>query len=434
MKWRINVRNYFFALPMLNVLLDALTYYYDRGSIIATLRLALILPLIIYFLMYRFKMHRTNIFLILFLGYTLLLVPFSTDLARSIQGYSKVFVSMMMLPISFWAIRDKEDLRKMSLGMVAMAVVMLGYTVVSNIYGVGTFHYNHEEETGFSSGLTTSKLYAGSFYVVALPIMFPLFNRKWVKVISITLGVVLMALLLISVRRTAILIILTGLAVYMFFSSYKLRTYAMVVTLLLGLVALFPLYGDILLAKMENRGMHKFSGESLSEEARYRETIAVYDEMLYENQELLLFGKELYNTPRNYAHGSFGNRRMHIDYNIVTYGSGLPGIFLYLMIPLALFLYFRQVRSHIPDSKENQEMGAVFLAYFAIFFLVSGIGGMFEITFRSIMFTFLGAILGMYRAKFLALQAERSLKLEARKNYLSQLNEASVSISKEGIR
>ena len=52
-------------------------------------------------------------------------------------------------------------------------------------------------------------------------------------------------------------------------------------------------------------------------------------------------------------------------------------------------------------SKENQEMGAVFLAYLVIFFLVSGIGGMFEITFRSIMFTFLGSILGMYRAQFL---------------------------------
>lgn len=409
MNLKLNVRNYFFALPVLNVLLDTLTYYFDRGSIIAIMRLGLMLPLIIYFLMYRFRMHRTNAFLILFLGYTLLLVPFSTDLARSFEGYLKVFVSMMMLPISFWAIRDKEDLRKMSLGMVAMAVVMLGYTVISNVYGVGTFHYNNEEETGFSSGLTASKLYAGSFYVVALPIMFPLFKKRWVKMLSIAIGVVLMALLLISVRRTAILIILAGYAVYMFFSSYKLRTYAMVVTLLLGLVALFPLYGDILIAKMETRGMHKFSGESLSEEARFRETIAVYDEMLYENQEIMLFGKELYNTPRNYAHGTFGNRRMHIDYNIVSYGSGLPGIFLYLMIPISLLLYFRHIRGQIPNSKENQEMAAVFLAYFVVFFLVSGIGGMFEITFRSIMFTFMGAILGMYRAQFISLQAEKTL-------------------------
>ena len=423
MKLKLNVRNYFFALPVLNVLLDTLTYYFDRGSIIAIMRLALMLPLIVYFLMYRFRMHRTNVFLLLFLGYTLLLVPFSTDLARSFQGYSKVFVSMMMLPISFWAIRDKEDLRKMSLGMVAMAVVMLGYTVISNVYGVGTFHYNHEEETGFSSGLTASKLYAGSFYVVALPIMFPLFKRRWVKTLSIALGVVLMTLLLISVRRTAILIILAGFAVYMFFSSYKLRTYAMVVTLLLGLVALFPLYGDILIAKMETRGMHKFSGESLSEEARFRETIAVYDEMLYENQEIMLFGKELYNTPRNYAHGTFGNRRMHIDYNIVSYGSGLPGIFLYLMIPISLLLYFRQIRGQIANSKENQEMAAVFLAYFVVFFLVSGIGGMFEITFRSIMFTFMGAILGMYRAQFIALQTEKTLDkpVEAKKHTLLEV-------------
>ncbi len=409
MNLKINVRNYFFALPVINVLLDTLTYYYDRGSFVAIIRFALILPVILYFLMYRFKVHRTNVFLILFLGYALLLVPFSTDLARSAQGYSKVFVSMMMLPISFWAVRDRDDLRKMSVGMVAMAVVMIGYTIIANIYGIGTYHYNNEEETGFSSGLTASKIYAGSFYVVALPIMFPLFEKKWLKTFSIVIGVMLMALLLISVRRTAILIILAGLAVYMFYSSYKLRTYSMVIALLLGLVALFPLYGEILIAKMETRGMDKFSGESLEEEARYRETLAIWNEMLYEDQSILLFGKELFNTPRNYAHGAFGDRRMHIDYNIVTYGSGLMGIFFYLAVIGSLYVYFRKMRGQIPNTRQNQELAAVFLAYMVIFFLVSGIGGMFEITFRSIMFTFLGAILGVYRTEHLKLQAQRKL-------------------------
>ncbi|MFT4680792.1 MAG: hypothetical protein ACI9YU_000624 [Flavobacteriales bacterium] len=406
MNLKINIRNYFFALPVINVLLDTLTYYFDRGSIIAVIRFGLMLPMILYFLLYRFKMHRTNVFLIFFLGYTLLLVPFSTDLSRSMQGYSKVFISMMMLPISFWAVRDRDDLRKMSIGMVAMAAVMIGYTIIANVYGIGTYHYNDEEETGFSSGLTASKLYVGSFYVVALPIMFPLFKKKWFKTLSIVIGVLLVALLLISVRRTAILIILVGLAVYMFYSSYKLRTYGVVIALLIGLIALFPLYGEILIAKMETRGMDKFSGESLSEEARYRETVAVYNEMLYEDQSILIFGKELFNTPRNYAHGTFGARRMHIDYNIVTYGSGLPGIFLYLATIFALYIYFRKMRSQIPKTRQNQELAAVFLAYLVIFFLVSGIGGMFEITFRSIMFTFLGAILGVYRTEHLKQQAQ----------------------------
>jgi hypothetical protein len=136
---------------------------------------------------------------------------------------------------------------------------------------------------------------------------------------------------------------------------------------------------------------------SLDKEARWQETILIWDDISnYDKLTTVVFGKELFNSPRNYAGGRFGSRMLHIDYNRILHGSGILGLGLYLLMYLLVFktFYFFYKRSKL---KIKKDIRALFLTYYILSLFISFSGQMDDLTFRSVLFIIMGGCIGLLR-------------------------------------
>ena len=134
------------------------------------------------------------------------------------------------------------------------------------------------------------------------------------------------------------------------------------------------------------------------EEGRYQETFYVIDEIIYSNKlERLLFGKEIFNSPGNYANGKYGRRMIHSDYNAILHGSGVIGMFLYLFWQIALYLFFIKIKFFAKANFNDQGLFDILNVLFVNFLLAGLIiaisGGLNAVLFNSIRVVILGAVL-----------------------------------------
>ena len=89
---------------------------------------------------------------------------------------------------------------------------------------------------------------------------------------------------------------------------------------------------DIIFKQYDAR-RDRFEEGALTSEARYLETIAIWDAILsFENPAKSLFGLEAFHSMGGYGAGRFRGRQAHVDYNLILVTNGLVGLFLYLNI------------------------------------------------------------------------------------------------------
>ena len=178
----------------------------------------------------------------------------------------------------------------------------------------------------------------------------------------------------------------------------------------------FPIFEDSF-NKQKKARERRITTQNIEEEGRYQETFYVIDEIIYSNKlEMLLFGKEIFNSPGNYANGKYGRRMIHSDYNAILHGSGIVGMFLYLFWQIALYLFFIKIKYFAKANFTDQGLFDILNVLFVNFLLVGLIiaisGGINAVLFNSIRVVILGAILRiLYDAakKYLENQKKQSI-------------------------
>jgi hypothetical protein len=303
---------------------------------------------------------------------------------------------MLILPISFSVIDSLDKFKKLMNSIALIGVLYILNIIISTFFNIKGKSYSGEI---FDVGnVFTEGLNSMAYLLTAAPLILYL-NPKHRRIIII-LSVIIFILVLVQLKRISILAILTGLLINLFLSRNRINIFFGLLISSLFLFIAFPLFESTLQKQVKARE-RRLSTENIEEEGRYQETFVVLDEIVFSGETaLLFFGKEVFNSPGNYANGRYGKRMIHNDYNAVLHGSGIFGLFLFVIWPLPLYLFYRKIKVYakiyFEDKKLLDYMNVTFLSFLIIGYILSISGGVNAILFNSIRMAVLGAILRIF--------------------------------------
>jgi hypothetical protein len=274
-----------------------------------------------------------------------------------------------------------------------MLFISLAYATAANFFDLGDVSYRSDMSDSMSVGLGDAKLYSPALGVIIL--IFHLFlnpRAKYRKVIGYIVVTVVFLYLVFSLRRTTIIIVVLGLVLYLFYANRITRIIPIILSAAVIMLATAPWWSDFLEQRMSLRNSTAFSSDyNVTSEGRYQEFVLVLQHS-FQSTTTALFGTELFNSAGNY--GFYNSTRIiHIDYLTIIHGSGIFGLLIYVIFYLTLF---RSVAIwSIPNqyrTKKYQDIYALLITFIILSLVISLSGQMYTITFRSILFIYIGSL------------------------------------------
>lgn len=384
-----------YILPI-NLLFDISLAFFEKGGVVPIIRALIMLGLIVFFLFRYSKNNKYFSFAILFSIYVLITVIFSQDIIRSLSITLKVVISLLSFSIGFGYFNSFVRLKSLNNSIAVVLIMLLLNFALSTIFGIGVDTYS--DDKNFLAGNLDDSWNVFTYSLLISPIILLQYhNQNQSKIYLQSLIFINLIIMILSMKRIAIIGIIIGGLIYGIFNFNLYKNIKALFIMFIVLLATFPLYQDILLKRFDARS-DRFQEGSLEEEARYMETGFVWDEVFsFEDPAEVLFGLEGFNSVGNYADGKFGDRNLHIDYNLIVNTVGLVGLVLYFLIFIQLFnlyLSVKKSKGNIPERLYKPLKG-LFFALFFTQFVTSLAGQMYNTTFRMIIYVYLGAILGI---------------------------------------
>jgi hypothetical protein len=384
-----------YILPI-NLLFDISLAFFEKGGVVPIFRAALMLGLLTFFLVQYSKNNKYYSATILFSAYVLITVIFSEDVFRSLSISLKVIISILSFTIGFNYFNSFLKLKTLNNSIVFVLIIVLLNFFLSTLFGIGVDVYTKESD--FLAGNLDDSWNVFTYSLLLSPLILLQYqNQNMNKILLQILIFTNLIILILSIKRISIIGVVIGGLIYSFFNFNLYRNFKALLIVLVVLLATFPLYEKTLLKRFDARA-DRFQENSLEEEARYMETGFVWNEIFaFKDPIEVLFGLEGFNSVGNYADGKFGERNLHVDYNLIVNTEGVVGLILYFVIFIQIFLLYLKVKnsnSKIPP-KLFKPIKGVFFAFLLTQFATSLSGQMYMVTFRMIIFIYLGAILGI---------------------------------------
>ena len=382
--------------PFIFIYIASVGVILPKGSIATQVIGTLILITTFYHFVTNYK--STNLFNILltFLLYISFLSIFSSKFLYSLSNIASAAIWMLILPISFFLINNMTRFRRLVNSIAFIGVLYVVNIIVSTVFGITGKSYSREI---FQVGnLFTEGLNSMAYVLVATPLIIH-FRPKNKRLIFI-LAIIIFVLVFVQLKRISILAVLTGLMIQIIYSKNRISlVFGLVASALIMLVA-FPIYESILSVQYKVRE-RRLTTVNIEEEGRYQETFHAFNETIFSNDlKLFLFGKEVFNSPGNYANGKFGPRMIHNDYNMILHGSGVIGLLLFITWPIPLYVFYRKMKILAKPSFEDKRlfdiMTVLFLNLLIMGYLISLSGGINAILFNSIRVALMGGILRIF--------------------------------------
>ena len=377
-----------YYLPI-NLFFDiATSTLWDNNATTASIR-GFVLLIIIFFAWIKKpndKIYTPFIFYTLFI---LLMIPFASDSFTSLQLSSKALITMWAFPIFYiygYLYTEKIIIRNI---LIISAILIINY-VISSWLGIGYSPYTESSE--FLVGNLSDSWLTYTFTLFLYIIILKTKNVSTpLKIFYLIMFSLLVVQLLLGLKRTAILVFFFGISIFLFLEKLNIR---LIITYLLGFVfVLFMInrYSDVLEDRIFARG-DRIAGnyrEIIETEYRYLESIVVWEKIFsFKNIPESLLGLEAYNSRFNYDTSIFGDRPLHIDYNLIVNTTGLIGLAFYFYIFYFIYQRYRE-RKIFLEYKYRELFLVIFLAQF-----LASIGGqMLSVTYGSIKFVFLAIAL-----------------------------------------
>jgi len=398
-------RNIIYSLPIVSIFFEIVKSFIGSGTQIMSVRNYLVFLIILFFVIKYFKQAvQLNIFLIIIVVYFLAVLIAQGARLDEYNELIQFFDSKMLILVGFAITSSYDHFKELNKRLLITNVLFTVSIIIFGSLGIGKDQYG--AESGFRTGaFTFSAIYIGSFLLLTYPVQFKDLKSRFAKMSLILLGVVTFIVLVLSVRRSAIVIVLIGAMVFIYLyrahiKKIVLNTMAVIILVILA----YPLYEAPLNKQLATRSdvfNDKGVGKNLQEETRLEESIAVYNERIRNPDPLVFFfGKHLFNSSGNYDGGIHGIRPLHLDTNIVLHGAGLVGLVIFLSIYARLFYKYVVLKTRL-DLPNDKNFTGVFISMFLshLFLMISG--GMVTITFNMISSLYMGGILGLYRSAHL---------------------------------
>lgn len=389
-------KRFIWILPSINFLIDIFSGYFEKGSILAIIRAIILYSFLFYYWTKYVKIRKFFVPILIFSFYTLILILFSNNLFNSFRIYLQITISILMFPLSYYLIENINDFKLLTISTFFTLILFIITTLISTIFKIGPSIYT-ESQSFLTGNIFGASLNTVSLGLILIPFLLIFNKKKHYRIIIISIALFSFIALFLTMKRTSILVVVIGLLLYFVLTEKKSKVFIFILSMIALLIIMSPLYENILIERFEAR-RDRFYLDSVEQEARYRETFIIWDEIFsFRNPIESIFGKQLYNSPGNYANGTFGERQIHIDYNVILHGAGIVGMLLYLIMFIPIFKHLGYVSKKAKRDAYYYNLKAIFISFFILTFVMSVSGQMYGITFRSICFIYMGGILGYFR-------------------------------------
>lgn len=384
----------YYLLPF-NVLIDSLLLFSDQLFWLPFFRAFFLISLLIHvFAVYKSHIRHYSA-IIIFLFYCFAQLIFVTDFEKSIGITLKICIPISSFIIGYWLFSNLEQLRRLSKSLIFVYLILILNFILSQFFQLGEALYS--EESNFRVGNFDDSWNVFTYSVLMAPFAMHFLTKRKLKIYLYIGSIINGILVFISIKRIAIIGLLSGNLIRILFVRKSLRLfYSILIVSIVSLTA-FQFFKDTIIKRMEARS-NRFEEGAFEREGRYLETQYVWDEVFsFEDPAKSVFGLEGFNSVGNYANGLFGERQLHVDYNLIVNTNGLLGLFLYFNIFIQMAVKFYVYRKRITiDYRTESLLMSTFWMLLINQFISSFAGQMYHISYRMIVFVFLGSILGFY--------------------------------------
>ncbi len=312
--------------------------------------------------------YRNNIYAVLSFIYILILLPRSSDLEFIRPSVFSVLWLFATIPLIL-SVYQKYP-REVIFREVTNAGFIIICLFVVNVLISTKMGFSPNQMYGITTGVLYGNLYGAGFNILGIAMfvsVLKFLDRK--KPIYLLVIIVALAFLVLSVRRSVILI--SGLGVAIAFITLLTQKEARKFIFLGSLVALvgYIIYSNTsLMGEFEERyELRKLDERELGEEKRFIEYELIYKDMFEYKDYSPLYGYELFNSSGHYGKGVFEFRTLHADLPSIAHSTGILGLLLYLLMVKTAF-----IRSFKASESIRDKLIIFFCAVAFITFTVTG--------------------------------------------------------------
>lgn len=369
------------------------------------IRLVFDLGIIVYYLIfYGFPQTKLNVTLAFYIFYLFCVTLLASDVQESfIDGFLKIAISLLMIPLGI----KLSEFRKNALikPIIWTIIVLLINYAISQFYKVGVSVY--EEDSFYKGGATAS---APIIISLAILVIFNAFNKKMLpysRIFNIIIVSIAIFIILLSVKRGAILALGTGILAYFLYTTKKIGTSIGLIIVGLFLLTIVIQNSELLETRINARTTER---NDFSNENRFKETFYVIEEMSSYNFVNVMFGNEAFNSAVLLKKYFGRGRQLHVDYNLLILGTGIFGFFMYFFVHYQIWTYAKTLLGKCKSlDKKNKlinvkEDFALIVGSMILSLTMSLSGGLQFMSYRIILFLIIGYSIGNIKFQFLQLK------------------------------
>jgi hypothetical protein len=331
--------------------------------------------------------------IIIFILYIALRINYHVDIVSLTTRLVNFSLLLLFIPLSYYSVDKISDIQRLNKSLHYLILIYCVFTVLASLTKFGVNMYN----TGIIYGVAHNQPDA---VALALGLMLIFSKRLSLKKSSKIIYLFALALLVLSLRRTPLLIVLTASFFYFYYQTgvlNKIRVIALTVPVAFLLIFALNYFGvELRLFAIERYKPHLSVQEKIEEEGRVKDITLIIETL--DRRETAIWGSGyLFDTRGRYGlTGVLANRPIHNNYAEIIHGSGLVGLFLFLGI-FAHIAYKSSIKNTKTKSNEMKSFKATlyFLLVSSVIIAVSG--GVRAIS-ASILYISIGVLL-----KFLSL-------------------------------
>ena len=240
------------SIPLLNVIATIAVGHISGGVLNpGTLRAIIIYFMFIYIfnkgLPFNKLLIPTYLLILVFLVSCLL----SKNFFESFYVYLRFVIASMLFVVSYFAIRTKEHLLKFNRVIIIVLAIQVVYVILANVFKFGSSDYLEGSFFFGETGVNITKEMGVAVFIA--PVFFSLETNKRFKIIAAGLFIAALIIIVVGLKRAALLSVAMGVFVYFLTSPRKLRAVRIFLFGALFLALLSPYFIDVIYERYEAR-------------------------------------------------------------------------------------------------------------------------------------------------------------------------------------
>lgn len=384
----------FLMIPLINIVATIFTPYFPGGTLNPGVVRGIFLTLFcLWFLISKNHFNAITKSSYVFLFYLLILCFLSSSILTSLYIYNKVFIASMFLPLAIYFLNTEDKfLILLRICILALGILEINF-FLSNILGIGIATYKDESVLFGEAGVNITKDIV--IFIVILPFYLKYEKHNTLKIIGsflLALGVIIVIL---GMKRSAILALSAGFFIYSLLTPYKTRilrlTPFIVAFVLLSGPYYIPIIEKRFKARQERVSMTYNQLSSSEEEGRLLEVQFTIQQTFGDSFEKMFIGYDLFLKKQFQGH----KRMLHIDYMNMLGGAGVFGLTLFLYIYWCIWHYARKIKKTSQPSLAKNEVYAVICCLLGVQAFMSFGGTMQGLDLRGTILLLLGSFLAL---------------------------------------